>query len=95
MSYDNKILNLCFCIIEFIKLIAKKRYNAWQAWHFIFFPQLVLIKSIKHEHSCKIFYLYIIMCSLDPLQETIGLTIYLLGAQVTCVNLYMLGNFAC
>ena len=37
----NRILQSCSCIIEFIKLVAKKRKNAQQASHFITFPQIV------------------------------------------------------
>ena len=40
----------------FIKLVAKKSLNAWQALHFIF-SSTRLINSLKHEHSCKILYL--------------------------------------
>ena len=35
----NRTLHLCSCIIEFIKLVAKKRLNAREASHLISFPQ--------------------------------------------------------
>ena len=37
----NRIVHSCSCVIEFIKLVAKKRETAQQASHFIYFPQLV------------------------------------------------------
>ena len=54
--------HLCSRIIEFIKLVEKKRWNARQALHFYLFRPTRLIDSIKHEHSWKILYvLYRIM----------------------------------
>ena len=53
----NKILHSCSCIIEFIKLNAKKEIKCSASLTFYLFSPTRLINSIKHEHSCKILYL--------------------------------------
>ena len=47
----NKIKYLYFCILEFIRLFAKKR-GAWQSIAFDLLSQLVIINTIIHKHSC-------------------------------------------
>ena len=49
--------NICVSVLLNLLNSLWKR-NKMQAWHFISFPQLVLINSIKHEHLCKILYSY-------------------------------------
>ena len=48
-TLDARFFHLCFCVIDFIKAIAKKRKMLVTASYFISFPKLVI-----REHSYKI-----------------------------------------
>ena len=51
-----RLIESNICAPEFIKLITKKdKCSASLA--FYLFPPPRLVKSIKHEHSCKILYI--------------------------------------
>ena len=54
----NRIYHSCSCIIEFIKLIAKKEMKCSASLAIYLFSSTPLINSINHEHSCKILYIY-------------------------------------
>ena len=52
----NRIFNIRALILMNLLNLLQKKENAWQASHFISFPQTHLINSIKYEHSYKILY---------------------------------------
>ena len=52
----NRIYYSCSCIIEFIKLVAKKAIKCSVSLTFYSFSSTCLCNSIKHEHSYKILY---------------------------------------
>ena len=54
----NRIQHSCFCIIKFIKLTLRKRKKCSTSLAFYLVFQTRLINSIKHEHSCKIHYIF-------------------------------------
>ena len=53
----NRISHSCSCIIEFIKLVAKKEIKSSASLAFCLFSSTRLTNSIKHEHSCKLLYI--------------------------------------
>ena len=63
----NRILHSCSCIIEFIKLVAKRGKMLGKPRILSLFPTR-LINSIKHEHSCKILYVICTVASAGNLQ---------------------------
>ena len=56
MIIESNIRALVF--IEFIKLVAQKEIKCLTILAFYLFSLTSFINSIKHEHSCKILYLY-------------------------------------
>ena len=61
----NRIQQSCSCIIEFIKIVAKKEIKCSASLVFYLFFPTRLINSIKDEHSCKILYAFIIWMRTD------------------------------
>ena len=55
------IYHSCSCIIEFIKIVAKKAIKCSASLTFYRFSPTRLINSIKHKHSCKILYLAVLL----------------------------------
>ena len=53
----NRIQHLCSHIIEFIKLVTKKRDKTLGKTSILSLSLTRLINSVKHEHSCKILYI--------------------------------------
>ena len=55
---ENRIYHSCSCIIEFMKLVAKKEIKCEASLAFYLLSSTRLVNSIKHEHSCKILYIH-------------------------------------
>ena len=76
---NKRIYYLCSCIIEFIKLVAKRVIKCLASYASYLFSSTHLINSIKHELSCKIyytFYIYFILTVLHMSSQLLDFMLY-------------------